>query len=62
MTEEQLWLVVDFRARRYARKQLRGLEDKKAFNEQIYLNVQLLLSGELRESLPEISKNPEDYF
>jgi RsiW-degrading membrane proteinase PrsW (M82 family) len=62
MTEEQLWLVVDFRARRYARKQLRGLEEKKSFNEQIYLNVQLLLSGELRMPLPGNPNDSEDYF
>ena len=62
MTEEQLWLVADFRARKYARKQISTHEGKKAFNEQIYRQVQLLLSGALRQMDTANSQSPEELF
>jgi hypothetical protein len=62
LTEEQLWLVVNFRARRSARKQLQGIEEKKEFNNEIYRNVQMLLSGSLRQSLADTTTSQEDFF
>jgi hypothetical protein len=60
MTEEQLWTVVDFRARRFARKQLSGGEAKREFNEEIYQFVQLLLSGAYREDSAPVAQDPEE--
>jgi RsiW-degrading membrane proteinase PrsW (M82 family) len=62
MTEEELRLVVDLRARRYARKQLTGHDAKKVFNEEIYHNVQSLMSGALRERRVELSEDPDSLF
>lgn len=44
MTEEQLWLVVNFKARRYAKRQLKSHHEKKALTAQIYDQTRLLLS------------------
>ena len=44
MTEEQLWLVVNFKARRYAKKQLATRQEKKALTARIYDQTRLLLS------------------
>jgi RsiW-degrading membrane proteinase PrsW (M82 family) len=60
MTEEQLWLVVDFRARRFARKQLDSHSLKTAFDQEIYKNVRLLLNGSLREQKTELSGSAEE--
>ena len=62
MTEEQLWLVINFRARRFARKQLSGGQAKREFNEEIYQLVQLLLSGAYREVSSLSTQNPEEFF
>jgi RsiW-degrading membrane proteinase PrsW (M82 family) len=62
MTEEQLWYVVDFRARKFARKQLSSHDEKKAFNDQIYQHVQLLLSGALRQASAPLPQSPEEFF
>jgi RsiW-degrading membrane proteinase PrsW (M82 family) len=62
MSEEELWLVVDFRARKFARRQLSSREEKSEFNQKIYEDVRMLLGGEYRELNSSTSPAPEEFF